>query len=149
MRPDGGAYVDSLVMDSSMSELIVRKGIVIPKLSSRWVEVTFDSLLLGDNLDAAILCEPATLHNKHGVPIDVEFPPHICNGRQSVPGRYRLLVHNTSSHTIALHRRTVLGSASVTDGPVFDTNDAMLKVNALTRTSPLEDVFAAATESSL
>jgi hypothetical protein len=149
MRPDGGAHIDALTIGSRKSELIVRKGVVLPKLSSRWVEVTFDPSVFDDNLNAIILCEPATLHNKHGVPIDVEFPPHICNGRQSVPGRYRLLVYNTSTHTIALHRRTVLGYASVTDGPVFDTDDAMLKVNALARISPLDDVFAAATESSL
>jgi hypothetical protein len=98
------------------SRLTVRKGVCLPARHTVSVAVRFESqLIIANGPDTIILCEPTRLHTRHGRPVDITFPSHVCNGKQSNPGQYMLIVTNPTDEDVMLHAGDHIGRATVID----------------------------------
>jgi hypothetical protein len=96
------------------SRLTVRKGVCLPARHTISVAVRFESqLIVTHGVDTVILCEPTRLFTRQGRPVDITFPSHVCNGRQSNPGQYMLVVTNPTDEAVMLHSGDHIGRATV------------------------------------
>lgn len=104
-------------MDPTMESLVtVHKGVCLPARSTLTVVVRFESQLIASHgRDVTILCKPIRIYDRHRQLVNIDFPAHICNGKQAKPGQYNLVVTNPSDDNIMLHSGDTIGQARVID----------------------------------
>jgi hypothetical protein len=139
-----------LVPDDSTTEIKLQEGVESPLTvfqatligprQMEYVTVIFDTSILKDK-HSAILCEPRLVFTRHGVPINIRFPPHITNLSKVAPGRYTVLVHNPSENHLALTRGTIIGVASAVKD-VYDTYEKILELGAISGQSVADQLAA-------
>lgn len=101
--------------DHNESPLYVYKGAIIGKNQMQYVRVAFDPEMLRGRPSATVMCEPTVTYTSKGTPIPIKFPPHLCNTHMNGPGKFTLLIHNPSSHSLSLRPGTRIGLATIVD----------------------------------
>ena len=124
LRPSTADLVEKQILGEQETFLYVDKSVLLRPQQVALVSVHFNTHILKDNPDGAVLCEPLIVYNKHGVPIPIRFPAHVTDIKQNQPGRYSLMVQNMSTHAVALIRNRAIGTVEC----VSTIQDTMKKV---------------------